>query len=89
MLTTHETPAPPSAPLEQQVCTIVGTLVHDLSQPLSVIEACADYLNLVLPDTDHRARGQLELLQRQVADASRIMHEALLKLHYGEAHTER
>jgi signal transduction histidine kinase len=72
-------------PLQQQVWPIMSVLVHDLRQPLSVIDACADYLNLVLPATDHRARRQLELLQEQVGEANRIMHEALLKMHYADA----
>jgi hypothetical protein len=56
-------------------------LVHDLRQPLSTIEACADYLNLVLPSGDQRGRRQLELLQRQIGDASRILHDALMQAH--------
>ena len=72
-------------PLQQKVLPIMSSLVHDLRQPLSVIDACADYLNLVLPATDPRVRQQLELLQQQVGEASRIMHEALLKLHYTDA----
>jgi hypothetical protein len=72
-------------PLQQGVWPIIGVLVHDLRQPLSVIDACADYLNLVLPATDYRARQQMELLQEQVGEANRIMHEALLKLHYTDA----
>jgi len=42
-----------------------------------VIDACADYLNLVLPPDDRRAREQLELLQQQVGETNRILHEAL------------
>ena len=61
---------------------MMSSLVHDLRQPLSVIDACADYLNLVLPEADNRARQQLELLQEQVSEANRILHEALLELHY-------
>lgn len=72
-------------PLQQRVQPIMSVLIHDLRQPLSVIDACADYLNLVLPPTDRRARQQLELLQQQVGEANRIMHEALLKLHYCDA----
>jgi hypothetical protein len=72
-------------PLQQGVWPIMSVLVHDLRQPLSVIDACADYLNLVLPATDRRARQQLELLQEQVGEANRIMHEALLRLHYPDA----
>jgi len=67
---------------------LVSGLVHDLRQPLSVIDACADYLNLVLPATDRRARQQLELLQQQVGEANRILHEALLKLHYTDTPAE-
>jgi signal transduction histidine kinase len=76
-------------PLPQNVLPIMSILVHDLRQPLSVIDACADYLNLVLPATDHRARQQLELLQEQIGEANRIMHAALLSLHYADAPPER
>ena len=72
-------------PIQQRVRPIMSVLVHDLRQPLSVIDACADYLNLVLPVTDRRSRKQLELLQEQVGEANRIMHEALLKMHYADA----
>lgn len=72
-------------PHAQRVWPIMSVLVHDLRQPLSVIDACADYLDLVLPATDRRSRQQLELLQQQVAEASRILHEALLQLHYADA----
>ena len=72
-------------PLQQSAWPIMSVLVHDLRQPLTVIDACADYLNLVLPATDHRSRQQLELLQQQVGEANRIMHEALLMLHYADA----
>jgi signal transduction histidine kinase len=72
-------------PIQQNVGPMLSVLVHDLRQPLSVIGACADYLNLVLPRTDRRARQQLELLQGQVGEANRILHEALLTLHYADA----
>jgi signal transduction histidine kinase len=74
-----------AAPVQQQVWTIVCGLVHDLRQPLSVIDACADYLNLVVPDTNLPAHRQLELLQQQVSEANRVMHDALLELHHGDA----
>ena len=67
----------------------LSVLVHDLRQPLSVIDACADYLNMVLPSTDFRARQQLELLQEQIGEANRIMHEALVKMHYADATSSR
>ena len=72
-------------PLQQMLWPIMSGLVHDLRQPLSVIDACADYLDLVLPATDRRSREQLELLQQQVGEASRILHEALLQVHYMDA----
>jgi len=72
-------------PLQQQVWTIISGLAHDLRQPLSVIDACADYLDLVLPVSDQRTRQQLELLQQQVGDANRILHDAILALRYPEA----
>jgi K+-sensing histidine kinase KdpD len=61
---------------------MMSSLIHDLRQPLSVIDACADYLNLILPNTDHRARQQVELLQQQVGEANLILHAVLLKLRY-------
>jgi signal transduction histidine kinase len=77
--------APLPDALQQRVWPNMSGLVHDLRQPLSVIDACADYLNLVLPANDRRARQQLELLQQQVGEANRILHEALLQSHYADA----
>jgi len=73
-----------TTPFHQEMTAVLSALVHDLRQPLSVIEACADYLDLVLPDTDLRTREQLELLQQQVSDANRIMHEALVNAHFAD-----
>ncbi len=89
MLTTvpnHSSTRPDA--LAQSAGPLISGLVHDLRQPLSIIDACADYLNLVLPDNDHRSRRQLELLQEQVSEANRILHDALLKLHYADTHGE-
>jgi hypothetical protein len=63
-------------------------LVHDLRQPLSVIDACADYLNMVLPAANLPAHRQLELLQQQVMEADRLLHAALLQLHCPDARRE-
>lgn len=79
----EDTPSLPET-FNQKVWPLMSGLVHDLRQPLSVIDACADYLNLVLPDADYRARQQLELLQQQVGEANRILHAALLDLHYAD-----
>ncbi|MGC9950615.1 MAG: hypothetical protein ABSF64_29970 [Bryobacteraceae bacterium] len=80
--------APRPDALQQTAWPMICGLVHDLRQPLSVIDACADYLNLVLPPDDRRAREQLELLQQQVGETNRILHEALLTLHYTDATAE-
>ncbi|HTQ56295.1 MAG TPA: histidine kinase dimerization/phospho-acceptor domain-containing protein [Bryobacteraceae bacterium] len=84
MLTTMPDLADSLSTSVQPMTAVLSTLVHDLRQPLSVIEACADYLDLVLPPEDPRTRQQLELLQQQVGDANRIMHEALIRLHYAD-----
>jgi hypothetical protein len=52
-------------------------LVHDLRQPLSVIETCAFYLRMVLPAGDDRIEQQLNIIERQVAEADRILRGAL------------
>src|ERR1700690_1538446 len=75
-------------PIQQQVWTIMCGLVHDLRQPLSVIEACADYLGLVFPAAHAPPHGPLELVQQQVAEANRVLREALLQLDYGDGRQE-
>jgi signal transduction histidine kinase len=55
----------------------VGTIIHDLRQPLSVIEMCADYLILILPSDQEQARRQIAMMQQQVGQASRILCDAL------------
>ncbi len=61
----------------QQISIALAALVHDLRQPLSNIELCADYLNLILPETEPRAREQLGVLLEQVEDANRLICEVL------------
>ena len=65
-----------SAGLFQQQFILSG-LAHDIRQPLSVIEVCVDYLDLVLPECEPETRQQLELLRQQVDDANRLICEAL------------
>jgi signal transduction histidine kinase len=50
-------------------------LVHELRQPLGILEACAFYLELVLPASEARAREQLAEMQRQLNRASGILDE--------------
>ena len=78
------------SPFQQQVWIILSGLVHDMRQPLSVLEVSADYLNLILPPSELRARQQVEVLRQQVGEANRILCEALrlLKLSYEQAPSE-
>ena len=52
-------------------------LVHKLRQPLGVLEACAFYLDLILPAGEDKARNQLVDMQRQLHRASGILDESL------------
>jgi GAF domain-containing protein len=51
-------------------------LVHGLRQPLGVLEACAFYLDLILPAGEDRAREQVAEMQRQLVRASGILDES-------------
>jgi len=72
--------------LQKQIWIILSGLVHDLRQPLSIIEICADYLNLILPEAEPKARQQVQLMQQQIGDADRLICEALrlVKVRYGQ-----
>lgn len=48
-------------------------LVHDLSQPLSSIEAIAYYLEMTLPAAQFEAQHYMSEVQRLVADANAIL----------------
>jgi signal transduction histidine kinase len=50
-------------------------LVHDLRQPLSVIEICAAYLELIA-DENPRIQAQLDRIRQQVEHASHILASA-------------
>jgi signal transduction histidine kinase len=47
--------------------------VHELRQPLGVLEACAYYLDLVLPASESRAREQLAEIKKQLDRAGGIL----------------
>ncbi len=51
-------------------------VVHDMRQPLSTIETSAFILQSLLSEASPRVREHLEIIERQVALASRILHEA-------------
>jgi signal transduction histidine kinase len=50
-------------------------LVHGLRQPLSILEACAFYLDLVLPAGEEKAREQLAQMQKQIDRASGMLDD--------------
>ncbi len=55
---------------------IVSNLVHDLRQPLANLEIGLLHLSLVLHPAPERIREQLQLLQRQVSQASQLLNRA-------------
>jgi signal transduction histidine kinase len=65
---------------EHEEWAILSGLTHDLRQPLSIIDACADYLKLVLHPGEEGALDKIEIIQQQAAEANRILRDALLKL---------
>lgn len=57
-----------SAPFE-----VLGTLAHDLRQPLSNIEAIAYYLALILPQGDQKIQEQLARIRELVWESNEIL----------------
>lgn len=55
----------------------MALFVHKLRQPLSIIDTCAFFLDMILPETPGKARAQIAVLQEQVAVADRILTEAV------------
>jgi len=55
---------------------ILRSLVHDLRQPLSNLEASLFYLRIVLEHPSDRVREQMRLMERQVAQAEQLLARA-------------
>ena len=55
---------------------ILHGLVHDLRQPLGTLESSLFYLDLVLDNATDRVREQMRVMERQVAQASLVLHRA-------------
>jgi len=55
-------------------------LIHDLRQPLGAIETSVYLLNLVTPPADARVHAQLQAIECQLGDASRLLAEATAAL---------
>ena len=59
---------------------LLTTLVHDLRQPLDIIGTSAHFLTLIT-DPDHaRAHEQFSAIERQVAQATRLLGELSAEL---------
>jgi signal transduction histidine kinase len=56
---------------------VLGTLAHDLRQPLSNIEAIAYYLSMILPPGDENIRTQLGRIRELVEESNLILSTAL------------
>ena len=56
---------------------VLGTVVHDLRQPLSNIETIAYYLSLVLPKHDPKIQEQLERIRELVQETNEILSKGL------------
>jgi hypothetical protein len=69
----------------------VPDFVHDLRQPLGILEVCTYYLDIVLPDNESKARQQLVEMRRQIDCASRILDqqsEAYIRRRFDETAAE-
>ena len=68
--------------------TLLRDVIHDLRQPLGVLEVTAYLMNLKLSDGRSLDREQIRCLERQVGHASRIIQHAaeeLQRLHAQDA----
>ena len=69
-MTLHQTRVPPVTE------DFLSTLVHELRQPLSTIDACVYMMDVVLPPTEVRAREQLNEIARQLDWLQQILDSA-------------
>jgi signal transduction histidine kinase len=56
---------------------VLGTLAHELRQPLSNIEAIAYYLSMILPPGDAKIQPQLARIRELVEQSNLILSDAL------------
>jgi hypothetical protein len=62
---------------------MIGSLIHDLRQPLNTIENSASYLKLLLGDRGPAVDDQLRLIERQVDVAAHMLAEAAARMRSG------
>src|SRR5258708_8339766 len=68
---------PTMEPETGSLSTVLRHLAHELRQPLSTIESTAFYLGMILPETESRARQQVDKLQRLVQQVNAILSDTL------------
>ena len=56
---------------------MLGTVAHDLRQPLSNIEAIAYYLTLILPQGNQKIQEQLERIRELVRESNEILSSSV------------
>ena len=56
---------------------LLGTLAHDLRQPLSNIETIAYYLSMILPPDDAKLQDQVSRIRELVEQSNLILSAAL------------
>ena len=61
----------------QDTDEVLGTLAHELRQPLSNIEAIAYYLSMILPPGDNKIQPQLARIRELVEQSNLIISDAL------------
>ncbi len=62
-----------ASPCEGRPDSSVRSLIHDLRQPLSVIETCAYCLRMMLKSEDPQILEQLDCIQDQILEAGLIL----------------
>lgn len=72
----------PSEPQAPNAASVIRHVVHQIRQPLSVIEAIGYYLDLVLPELGEEARSQVSKLRQQANEIDRILSDTI---HYFQA----
>jgi nitrogen-specific signal transduction histidine kinase len=56
---------------------VLGSLAHELRQPLSTIEAIAYYLSMIVPPEDAKIQPQLARIRELVEQSNLILTSAL------------
>ena len=89
------TPVPETAPVRldpqtaQHLRKEVARLVHDLRQPLTIIETCAYLADQRLPTADTTTREHLSLIFEQLGKISQLVDEMLCAAQIAAAHREQ